>query len=109
MKHGDKAKAKSAKAASKTSGKSSKAAASKAGRKAGTNLKSSKQEPIKKSSKQEPIKTSAPKTASAPAGGNGKTQARGNGDIGGFSNPLIASAFKRAIKKFPTAFRRLTD
>jgi hypothetical protein len=100
MKHGDKAKAKTAKAASKTSGKSSKAAAPKAGSKAGTNLKSSKQEPVK---------TSAPKTVSPPAGGNGKTKGRGNGDNSGFSNPLVASAFKRAIKKFPTAFRRLTD
>ena len=70
MKHGDKAKAKSAKAASKTS---------------------------------------AAKNVSTPRGDNGKTQGRGTGDNSGFSNPLVASAFKRAIKKFPTAFRRLTD
>jgi len=96
MKHGDKAKAKTAKAASKTSSKSSKAAAPKAGGKAHTNLKSSKQEPIK---------TSAAKTVSTPAGGNGKTKGRGNGDNSGFSNPLVAAAFKPAIKKFPATTR----
>ena len=26
-----------------------------------------------------------------------------------FNNPVVASAFKRAVKKFPNAFRRLTD
>ena len=25
------------------------------------------------------------------------------------SNPIIAAAFKRAVKKYPNAFRRLTD
>jgi hypothetical protein len=100
MKHGDKAKAKSAKAASKTSVKGGKAAASKAGSKAGANLKSTKQEPSK---------VSAAKNAAPPAGGNGKTKGRSDADNSGFSNPLVAAAFKRAVKKFPTAFRRLTD
>jgi hypothetical protein len=95
MKHGDKAKAKSAKAASKTSVKSSKAAgASKSGSKTGAALKSSQQ----KTPAAQPVKA---------AGGNGK--GRPAPDPSGFSNPAVASAFKRAIKKFPTAFRRLTD
>ena len=95
MKHGDKAKAKSAKAASKSSVKTSKASsASKAGSKAGASSKSSPQQ-----------KTPAAKSISKPAGGNGKPKADGSG----FSNPVVAAAFKRAIKKFPTAFRRLTD
>ena len=90
MKHGDKAKAKSAKAASKGSVKtSSKAASSKKSSKAGATLKSSKQ------------KTPAAK----PSGDNGRLKP---GDVR-FTNPAVASAFKRAIKKFPTAFRRLTD
>jgi hypothetical protein len=95
MKHGDKAKAKSAKAASKSSVKSSKAAsASKSSSKTGAALKSSQQ----KTPAAQPVK---------PAGGNGK--GRPTADPSGFSNPIVGSAFKRAIKKFPTAFRRLTD
>jgi hypothetical protein len=94
MKHGDKAKAKSAKAASKTSGKRSKAVAAKTSSKTGKTLKSSKA-PAKSSSK--------------PAGGNGQSKGRGPADALGFTNPVVASAFKRAVKKFPTAFRRLTD
>ena len=95
MKHGDKAKAKSAKAASKPSVKTSKASsASKAGSKAGASSKSSA-----------PQKATPAKTVSKPAAFNGKPK----GDGSGFTNPIVASAFKRAIKKFPTAFRRLTD
>ena len=94
MKHGDKAKAKSAKAASKPSVKTNKASSAiKASSKAG---------PTSKSSKQQKATTTK---SSKPAGGNGKPKA----DASGFSNPIVASAFKRAIKKFPTAFRRLTD
>jgi hypothetical protein len=102
MKHGDKAKAKTAKAASKTSAKRGKASPPKAGSKAGTNLKSSKHPDRSKSL---PAKTSSSK----PAGGNGQVRNREVADSSGFSNPLVASAFKRALKKFFTAFRRLTD
>ena len=93
MTHGDKAKAKSAKAASKASGKSSKAVAAKTSSKSKT-LKSSKA-PAKISSK--------------PAGGNGQSKGRGPADVLGFTNPVVASAFKRAVKKYPNAFRKLTD
>ncbi|HEV7920995.1 MAG TPA: hypothetical protein VGR02_09425 [Thermoanaerobaculia bacterium] len=103
MKHGDNAKAK---AASKTSsGKSSKAAGEKgsSAKEAGT---SSKAKDSKASGKQ------------AGAGGE-KAPARGNGkssrvpvpppEAGTFTNPVVEDAFKRAIKKYPNAFRRLTD
>ena len=96
MKHGDKAKAKTAKAASKSSVKSSKATgASKSGSKAGATLKSHSEK--------------APAAKSVGAPGNGKPKGRVVPDASGFSNPVVGAAFKRAIKKFPTAFRRLTD
>ncbi|HEY6844407.1 MAG TPA: hypothetical protein VI391_09580 [Thermoanaerobaculia bacterium] len=47
-------------------------------------------------------KAASAKTAPARAGG-GKT------DSGPFNNPVVAAAFKRAVKKYPSAFRRLTD
>ena len=33
---------------------------------------------------------------------------RGN-DSPSFSNPVVGNAFKRAVKKYPGAFKRLTD
>ena len=49
------------------------------------------------------------KTASRPApGGNGKG-ARNGPLVISFTNPVVGAAFKRAVKKYPTAFRRLTD
>jgi len=40
---------------------------------------------------------------------NGKARDRNGGEGFSFSNPVVAAAFKRAVKKYPTAFRRLTD
>ena len=56
-------------------------------------------------------KTGVPKTVAAkPApASNGKNAARIIPGVVGFSNPVVANAFKRAVKKYPTAFRRLTD
>lgn len=87
MKHGDKAKAKSAKA--KASGKE-------AGSKK-VDAKSSKGKAVEKTS-----------PAAKGSNGKGKTS-RPTPAPGGFSNPVIAEAFRRAVKKYPTAFRRLTD
>ncbi len=42
-------------------------------------------------------------------GANGKNRGRGSPDVPSFNNPVVATAFKRAVKKFPNAFRRLTD
>jgi hypothetical protein len=35
-------------------------------------------------------------------------KARSN-DPFSFNNPVVASAFRRAVKKYPSAFKRLTD
>jgi len=125
MKHGDKAK-KSAKAvqasgkkpgskeavaktSSKESGSSSKAktGAKEAGPKAGAQKAGGKSvEAVAKA----PAKTAAkaPAREADKTGGNGKAKAV---DTGGpsFANPLVAASFKRAVKKYATAFRRLTD
>ena len=95
MKHGDKAK-KSAKA--KVSGKK---ASSKVAHKSKTSqtVKSGKAIP----------KAAAKKSSAAPGGGNGKSIARPAVPFTGFSNPVVGAAFKRAIKKYAIAFRRLTD
>ena len=84
MKHGDKAKGK----ASKASGKKSVKASSKGGKAL--------------------AKTSAGKVSSA-KGGNATARGRSSSDPFSFSNSLVGAAFKRAVKKYPNAFRRLTD
>jgi len=115
MTHGDKAKGK--KAASKASGsqKSSKAVKASQVAKSGKNGKKAVQAgPKAEAQKQQSGgKAAAPAKAVAKAvakagGSNGKPKARGP-EPGGFTNPVIGSAFKRAVKKFPNAFRRLTD
>jgi hypothetical protein len=100
MKHGDKAKAKSAKA--KASGKEagSKKAVAKSSKGAEKSSKAA-QAVSKKASGKTPEKSSAPSNGK----GKGARPAAGNG----FTNPVIAEAFRRAVKKYPTAFRRLTD
>ena len=92
MKHGHKEKGKAAKA--KHSGK-------KSSTKAGTKSKASHGAKAKtgaaKTTSQTSIKT------------NDKARGRGAVDGPPFSNPIVAAAFKRAVKKYPNAFRRLTD
>jgi hypothetical protein len=40
----------------------------------------------------------------------GKADVKGrSGDPFSFNNPVVAAAFRRAVKKYPSAFRRLTD
>jgi hypothetical protein len=97
MKHGDKAK-KRAKA--KVPGK-------KASSKVAPKSKASQ---TVKSRKEVSPKAAAQKSGSArPATGNGKSATRGVIPAVGFSNPVVGAAFKRAVKKYPSAFRRLTD
>jgi hypothetical protein len=92
MKHGDKAKRKASKASGKKSHKvSADGKSSKAG------LKAKKQT--------SPAKTSPGR----PKGGNGAIRSRASADYISFTNPVVAAAFKRAVKKYPNAFRRLTD
>ncbi len=90
MKHGQKAKGKTAKA--KASGKKS----------------SSKSRTKSKASKKSSAATG--KKSSPKAGPeNGKGRGRISTEAVSFSNPVVAAAFRRAVKKYPTAFRRLTD
>ena len=94
MKHGDKAKGKPAKA--KASGK-------KGSSKVAAKSKASPRQSAK------PKKT-ATKASSAERGGNGQGRSRGGvPENVGFTNPIVAAAFKRAVKKFPIAFKRLAD
>jgi hypothetical protein len=54
-------------------------------------------------------KAGSTKTASArPSGKADAVKGRGNDSIS-FNNPVVANAFKRAVKKYPSAFKRLTD
>ena len=91
MKHGDKAKSKKA---SKASGKESRKAAGKS---------------IAKSSKAQKQAASKKSDKSSKPGNNGKPRSRLSPDSITFTNPVVANAFKRAVKKYPNAFRRLTD
>ena len=95
MKHGDKAKGKQAKAkASGKKGSSKVAAKSKASPRQST----------------KPKKQASTKASTAERGGNGKGRSRGGVPENiGFTNPVVAAAFKRAVKKFPIAFKRLSD
>lgn len=55
------------------------------------------------------IEKSGAKAETRPAA---KSDGKGRGGVGEtitFNNPVVAAAFKRAVKKYPTAFRRLTD
>jgi hypothetical protein len=111
MKHGDK-KAKSAKAVSQASGKesSSKAGgtrfvAKSAGQKAGSQAESRGKKPPASKEAAAPSGSSSKKGGSAPKAG----QAAGKIEGVSFTNPLVAAGFRRAVKKYPTAFRRLSD
>jgi hypothetical protein len=136
MTHGEQTKAKAAKT-SQASG--SKKISSKAGGKAvqsGKSGKASAKETgeggkaakivVKKDQPGAPKgSSSAEKSSSAAASkAGGSAKEAGNGGKGsgkarpaavpadatsGFTNPTIANAFKRAVKKYPNAFRKLTD
>jgi len=123
MKHGDKAKAKTekAKAGKKSSPeKSGKGkVASKAESGAAKESRKEASEVSKASSKES--KAVVKKTGPAEkSGGNGKTKAgaKASGKAAGgisptgdvtFNNPVVGASFKRASKKYFTAFRKLTD
>ena len=95
MKHGQKTKGKTAKA--RVSGKKGSPKAAAKG-KASQSKKSSA-----KASAAAAKASSKPKAA--PSNGKGRSTL----DSVTFNNPIVANAFKRAVKKYPTAFRRLTD
>ncbi len=101
MKHGDKAKAKSAKA--KASGKEA------SSKKAGAQSSKSAEKSSKAAKATAPKEKSIPPTPKSGGNGKGKTARPPVPGPAGISNPVIAEAFRRAVKKYPTAFRRLTD
>jgi hypothetical protein len=116
MNDGDKAKGKAAKA--KASGKkvSTKSSAKEKGGKASKVAKTgskkesgspSKSQAAKKSSGDKGSVQSAPKPVPNPK--SGVKASRADAGTFAFTNPAIESAFKRAVKKYPNAFRRLTD
>ena len=101
MKHGDKAKAKAAKA--KTAGKKGSGKVAARSKASPRHAAKSKKQPTSKNA-------AVSKSSVAHRGGNGKTRPRGGAvETIAFTNPIVATAFKRAVKKFPTAFRRLAD
>lgn len=120
MTHGDKAKAKTGKS-SEASG--SKKSSSPTGGKSSESRQSRGQE--SRQSGQAGAKIAVKKSLPAPAVAGKKgggfsakeTAPDGKGsksrppaeDEGGFSNPVVAAAFKRAVKKYPNALRKLTD
>ena len=111
MKHGDKEKGKASKASGKKSGKAV-SAPGKSSKGAGAETKKQVSGASKKDAGKTPAaaKGAAAKSSQREvAGGNGKAGPRQGSDSGGFTNPLIASAFKRAVKKYPNAFRKLSD
>lgn len=113
MTHGDQAKAKKANS-SQASGipKSSIKAASKG--KAGSKEAGDGGKALKKAGSEKGGSAAAvPKGVAAKEGTSGKggkaRPAASADDAGGFSNAAVAAAFKRALKKYPNAFRKLTD
>ncbi len=63
----------------------------------------------KKSSVKAKGKSKATKASSRPKAAPSNGKGRSALDNVTFNNPLVATAFKRAVKKYPNAFRRLTD
>lgn len=120
MTHGDKAKAKTGKssqasaAAKKSSGPTQqvggKAVEGKGGGK-GASQSAAKAESGKISVKKAGNGTPAEKGAAAASGkeAGGKAVKGRVEEPVTFANPAVASAFRRAIQKYPNAFRKLTD
>lgn len=125
MTHGDQAKAKAAKtsqtsgiqkSSSKAAGKQQGGKGSQGGGQQGSEGSQGAKIALKKqqgdAEKGSPAAAPAAKGASGKDAGNG---GKGKGrpapplDGSGFSNPDVANAFKRALAKYPNAFRKLTD
>ena len=107
MKHGDKAKGKTLKASKASGGE-------KAGSKSGEAKSSGKTEAggkaVQAAKGGSSAKAQAVPQAVAGKKGTGNGSAKGpRPDESGFSNAVVGNAFKRAIKKYPNAFRKLTD
>lgn len=111
MTHGDQAKAKTAKSSqasatpkssSKTAGQTLQAGKSSKGAEKGDGGKGGKIS--SKGTQAGPEKDSA-----AGKGSKARPAPAAADDTAGFTNAAVAAAFKRALKKYPNAFRKLTD
>ena len=112
MKHGDKAKGKASKA-SKTSDKNASKAVAETGK------ASSKGREAKAAGKAQSGQKAGAKPEKSSRGGktgpgkavasHGNSGSRAETGEPGFGNAVVAVAFKRAVKKYSNAFRRLTD
>lgn len=110
MTHGDKAKAKAGrKSQTSAPGRSEKSGANGKGGHEKAGSKSSKAAVVKKVAAAE--EGSRHKTAASKerAAGAAATRSRSGSDADGIGDPIVAAAFKHAVKKYPNAFRRLTD
>ncbi|MGZ8231244.1 MAG: hypothetical protein ACXWUS_16550 [Burkholderiales bacterium] len=108
MKHGDKTKGK----ASKASGKKASQSGKSTGKAASSKSKSVPEKVSVKTSTKTSAKTSTKtsiKAAGKPKVGNGAGVGAPRPAGDGFSNPIVGAAFKHAVKKYPNAFRKLTD
>ena len=76
--------------------------------KASPSGKKSKPAAKSKASKGVSAKKGPAKAAAARPAGKADVKGRGS-DPFSFNNPVVAAAFRRAVKKYPSAFRRLTD
>ena len=115
MTHGDQAKAKTAKSSqasatpkssSKTAGQTGKGTgkeAGAAGKGGKISVKANQAGPEKGSV------AAAKETGAAGKGSKARPAPAAADDNPGFSNAAVAAAFKRALKKYPNAFRKLTD
>lgn len=116
MKHGDKQKGSSAKAVSKASaeksGKGSKASGeSRSIKEVKTVAVASKGGKAKIEAA--PVAEKGSGKAARKGGDNGAEKAHAPGEGGPspetFTNPLVAAGYKRALKKYPNTFRKLSD
>jgi hypothetical protein len=103
MKHGDK-KQKTAKASRKASAKKS---AGKVAAHSGKGSGKGRGKPVQGKTKAGSAAKPAKGGKSVPSRGDAARS--GGADAVAFSNPVVASAFKRAIKRYPVAFKRLAD
>jgi hypothetical protein len=124
MTHGDKAKAKGKISQASAAKKSSKKAGgkavktSKSGKTAGTKggVKTQKGSTKKQGRPEKAIPAAKKSSSPAKAKESGATKEAGNPKAraadagnGSFTNPVVGAAFKRAVKKYSNAFRKLTD
>ena len=124
MTHGDKAKAKAGKSSQASAVEKSSTPVKEAGVKSAAGKGGGKSAPqgASKAGDQGKIsirKSGAEKGSAASAGEKGASSGKEGGgakaakgpidEVGSFSNPAVANAFRRAIQRYPNAFRKLTD